>query len=465
MRERYVLLGLARARAGWFRMVGQWATAAVLPADFLRCVSVQELRARLRSGRAFSAILIDGRVPGLDRDLIAEAAEVGVSVLVVDGDPARDWRELGAAAVLAESFSRDELVEVLQATSTAVGTADLDPILPAEQRPAAHGELVAVCGPGGTGASTVAVALAQGLAAGEGWAPVGGNGGGGAPGARRTSVHGSRRALTVAPTVLLADLCRVADQALLHDARVLVPSIQEVVEAHRTSVAPRHVLLEQTFEVPARGYRLLLGLRRPQHWVSLRPRAVETTLDALQSLVDVVVADVEADVEGEAETGSTDIEDRNLLARATLARAEVVLVVGTPSMKGLAALVRTIGDLLAFGIPAERLLPVVNRAPRSPRARAELTAAVAKISRSNLDSGVGVAAPTLANPLFLPDRNVDDALRDGVALPAGMARSLARGVAATRRRADRPLAVRRPEPVAIAPGSLRGFTAQEEPGS
>lgn len=28
MRERYVLLGLARARADWFSRVGQWATSA-----------------------------------------------------------------------------------------------------------------------------------------------------------------------------------------------------------------------------------------------------------------------------------------------------------------------------------------------------------------------------------------------------------------------------------------------------
>jgi hypothetical protein len=30
MRDRYVLLGLARARADWFRTVGQWATSAML---------------------------------------------------------------------------------------------------------------------------------------------------------------------------------------------------------------------------------------------------------------------------------------------------------------------------------------------------------------------------------------------------------------------------------------------------
>ena len=30
MRERYVLLGLARARAEWFRTISQWATSAML---------------------------------------------------------------------------------------------------------------------------------------------------------------------------------------------------------------------------------------------------------------------------------------------------------------------------------------------------------------------------------------------------------------------------------------------------
>ena len=462
MRERYVLLGLAPARAGWFRTVGRWSTAAMLPADFLRCVSIHELRARLRSGRAFSAILIDGQVPGLDRDLIAEATEIGVAVLVVEDDPVRDWRELGAAGVLAGSFSRDELVEVLQATATAVGATDLEPDPPPGERPTAQGALVAVCGPGGTGASTVAIALAQGLAAGDGWVPVDGAG---ERGGRRGPGRSRRAARSAAPTVLLADLCRVADQAMLHDSRVLVPSLQEAVEAHRTSVPPQHVVREQTFDVPARGYRVLLGLRRPQHWVALRPLAVESTLDSLQRLVDVVVADVEADVEGEAETGSTDVEDRNLLARATLARAEVVLIVGEPSMKGLAALVRTIGHLLAFGLTADRLLPVVNRAPRSPRARAELTAALAKIGRSSIGGVAGVGPPPLANPLYLSERGVDDAFRDGVALPTGMARSLARGVTAIRERAATPLVVRQLAPVAIAPGSLRGFTAQEEPGS
>lgn len=68
--DRYVVLGLANVRSPWFREVGRWATAAVLPVDFVRCVSAEELRARLAGGRTYSAALIDGGLHELDRDLI-----------------------------------------------------------------------------------------------------------------------------------------------------------------------------------------------------------------------------------------------------------------------------------------------------------------------------------------------------------------------------------------------------------
>lgn len=445
MAERYVLLGLALARAEWFRTIGQWATAAMLPAEFVRCVSMDELRARLRSGRPFSAIVVDGSLPGVDRDLIALAAGASVAVLVVDDHERRDWKGLGAAAVMASRFSRDELLEVLAANSSPVGSATYD-ATPVDANTAhGHGRLIAVTGPGGTGASTIAIALAQGLAAGEGELAS----------TRRSSEPATG---TRAPEVLLADLCRTADQAMLHDARVVVPSIQEVVEAHRTAIPPRSSLLEQTFEVPARGYRLLLGLRRPRHWVTLRPRALESALDSLQRLVDVVVADVEADLEGEAETGSTDVEERNLLARAAIARAELVVAVGEPSMKGLFALVRTINELVGFGVRADRILPVINHAPRGPRSRAELTRAMSELVSASL----GSLAAGLVPPIYLPDRAVDDALRDGVALPPGMARSLARGVAAVAGRATPTPVASASVPQPITPGSLSAFTAQED---
>jgi hypothetical protein len=442
MSERYVLLGLARARADWFRTVGQWANAAVLPLEFLRCVSAEELRARLRSGRPFSAAVIAADVPGLDRDLVAEARAAGTAVLVVDHHPpTRDWRELGAAAVLAPTFSRDELLEVLAASSELVGGATLVEDLPVPSVNVPRGHLVAVTGPGGTGASTVAIALAQGIAGGT-WV------------ADEVRPRAGRRASP--PTVLLADLCLTADQAMLHDARTLVPGVQELVEAHRTAVPPLADLHHQTFEVPERGYRLLLGLRRRRHWATLRPRAVEATLDSLQRLADVVVADVESDVEGEAETGSLEVEDRNLLARATVARADVVAVVGEPSMKGVVALVRTMADLLGFGVPIERLLPVVARSPRSPRHRGEVSRTLAEL----LAASAGAVSERMCPILHLPARELDPSHRDGTPLPAPLPRASARAVAAVLERAGSAVtpAV---EPERIRPGSLSGFTPQE----
>lgn len=474
MRDRFVLLGLARARADWFRSVAQWTSGAMLPADFLRCLSAEEVRARLRSGRAFSALLVDADVPGLDRDLIREASRAGLAVLVVDGRATRDWRSLGASAVLATAFSRDELLEVLQATASPVGSASLRDEGPAASVLEPTAPLLAVCGPGGTGTSTVAIALAQGLAAAEAVLPA------------RSVVPGvtsplgveatdparpadppdpsdpsgpsdpTQRSRGSRPQVLLADLCRTADQAMLHDTGAVVPSIQELVEAHRTAAPSPAEVRAQTFEVPARGYRLLLGLRQPRQWIALRPRALDVTLDGLRRAVDVVVADTEADLEGEQETGSVDVEERNLLARATMARADLVLAVGDASMKGVHSLVRTVGDLLTFGLPAERVLPVVNRGPRGPRARAEVTTAVADLVADR----IGGAAATLPSPVFLPTRAVDDALRDGVALPTALARPITRAaVGLLERLGERvPVDV---APMRIVPGSLGGFSEEE----
>jgi MinD-like ATPase involved in chromosome partitioning or flagellar assembly len=447
MRERYVLLGLARPRADWFRRVGQWATSAVIPAEFVRCVSGEELRTRLASPRPFSALLVDGDLPGLDRDLVSQATARGCAVLVVGADGARDWRSLGVAGTLSSEFGREELLEALAAHAQLVGGASVeDAQAAAESAPTAFGRLVAVTGPGGTGASTAAIALAQGLAQGD------------APLSDPRRPGSDERAAP--PSVLLADLARVADQAMLHDSRVVVPGLQEVVEAHRTGVPSTDHLRDQTFDVPARGYRLLLGLRRPRHWVAIRPRALEVTLDSLQRLSDVVVADVEADVEGEAETGSVDVEERNLLARATLARADAVVVVGEPSMKGLYSLVRLVGELLGFGVPGDRLVPVLNRASRNPRVRAELAGSFADLLAATAGAGAG----TLPAPIHLPERRVDEALRDGVAVPKPLPQTLARAVAAVLERAGArttPAAGGAPE--RIAPGSLATFTAQERP--
>ena len=203
--------------------------------------------------------------------------------------------------------------------------------------------------------------------------------------------------------------------------------------------------------MPDRGYALLLGLRRHRDWAALRPRAVEAAVDGLRRAYRVVVADIDPDVEGEDQCGSADVEDRNVLARTVASRAAAVVVVGAPGTKGVHSLVRAVDGLLELGVPGGRLVPVVNRAPRGPRQRAEVSRTV-----GSLVAGLrrGGAVPS---PVFVPERRrLDDVIRDGGRLPSSVCAPVGVAVASIIDRVpatgdEPPVEV---EPVAVEPGSL-----------
>jgi len=386
---RYVVLGLALARSPWFRSVAAWSNSASIPVDFVKCASPVEARAHLAGTRRFSALLVDGGIPALDRDLIERAQEAGCAVIVVDDVRVhRDWRGLGAAALINPVFERQDLLDVLAEHARELHRADEVP--GDEVLPLAHpgrGHVAMVCGAGGVGTSTVAIALAQGLTA----VPA------------------------YAGSVLLADLALRADQAMLHDAGDVVPGVQELVDAHRTGRPRTEDLHTFTFAAAGRGYQLLLGLRRARDWPAVRPRAFASAFDSMVRGWRGLVVDGDAELEGEHETGSADVEERNVMTRTAAARADVVLAVGLPGMKGTHSLVRVISDLLDHGVPAERVVPVFNRAPKGARPRSELAAAVGTLLRGR------PGAEAVCGPVFVPERRVDDALRDGVRLPTPVA--------------------------------------------
>jgi hypothetical protein len=258
--------------------------------------------------------------------------------------------------------------------------------------------------------------------------------------------------------VVLADLARHAHQALLHDAQDVVPGLQELVEAHRSGRPTIEQLRRLTFDVPNRGYRLLLGLRRSRDWVTIRSRAFEAALDGLRRSARIVVADTDADLEGEAETGSFDIEDRNLLARTTLGQADLVMVVATPSTSGIHGLVAGLEDLRAHGVSGARTLVVVNRAPRPTRARAELTRAVAVLT------GAADGPEPHLGPVYVAERrNVDHLHRDLSRFPGAMVSPAADAVRAVLDRLPaRDRTAGQVEPVAVVPGSLGHWSPDEE---
>jgi MinD-like ATPase involved in chromosome partitioning or flagellar assembly len=297
-----------------------------------------------------------------------------------------------------------------------------------------RGRAVAVTGSGGVGRSTLAMALSAGLAA-------------------DPRDHG---------LVVLADLALRAQQALLHDAGDVVPGLLELVEGHRGAAPDLDEVRAHCFTVREAGYDLLLGLRRHRDWTALRSRALAVALDNLRRAYRVVVSDVDPDVEGEAQCGSVDVEDRNLLARTTLLDADLVVVVGQPGLAGFDAQLRVVRDIAELGVPGSRIVPVVNRAPRNPRARAEAAAALARLLAAT-HPGVTLAS----TPVFVPERRrLDDLLRDGVPLPSQIVRPLAGAVRALLERAtlasvpaERPAI--EPEPVAVVPGSLGSWSDDE----
>src|SRR5438552_6739869 len=79
--ERFVALGLAHARSAWFSELARWSTSAAIPVEFVKCVTIDEVRARLTSGRSFSALLVDAGLPGVDRDLVDDARSRGCAVI------------------------------------------------------------------------------------------------------------------------------------------------------------------------------------------------------------------------------------------------------------------------------------------------------------------------------------------------------------------------------------------------
>lgn len=436
--ERYVLLGLASPRAGWFNDLARWANSLYIPVEFIKCLSAEELRARLGSGRAFSAAVVDAGLSALDRDLVDAITRSDCAVLVV-GDDRRstDWKALGAHAVLAKDFDRQDLLDALRSHAEPIGAADevpgLQPAMPPDGR---RGQVALVCGPGGTGASTIAIALAQGLALAL---PAGGAPAGAAP------VGDAPRRWPGGP-VVLADLARYADQAMLHDAGDVVPGVQELVDAHRNGQPDPLDLVSLLFDVKERGYHLLLGLRRPHAWATLRPRAFEAAFDNLRRAYSVVVCDMETDLEGERDGGSLDVEERNVMSRTAAAHADVVLVVGLPGLKGLHGLIRAVNELTSFGVSVGRIVPVVNRAPRPQRARAELTSTLGAMTNTH-------SAGTLVSPIFLPERRLDDCIHDGVRLPDSVSGPITGAFMAMVRRHPAPT-VGAPEPQPLVPGSI-----------
>lgn len=428
MNERFVVLGVAPARREWFRRVARWANEAALPVEFVKCISSSEVISRLETGQAFSAVIADASTNGLDRDLLDLANAVGCAPIIIDhGLVERDWQELGARAVLDERFDAGDLLAALEDHALRIGRGEAAHRGESRDQPTAAptGRVVAITGAGGIGTSTMAMAAAQGLV-------------------RHEERH----------KILLADMALRSSQAMFHDARDVVPGLLELVEAHRLGVPHPADAVTNIHTFPERGYDLLLGLRNERDWISIPARALSATWTTLASMYATTICDLHGEFDGETETGSTDIEDRNRLGRMAAMQADLVVAIGAPGSWGVHHLVRTVMALTQLGVDSTRILPVINHAPRKARIRASITSAVGDLLTSRLSD-----AAEVANPIFVPNkRQLEATLRDGDPLPSALANDLGDAIAAmlaqTQGTARALVTHDELEPVAVAPGSL-----------
>lgn len=330
MNARHVLLLVAPARRPWTSDVARWATSGVLRADAVSCLSVDEVRAVVGSGRNISVVLADAGTPGLDRDTVAGVTAAGAAVLVVDdGRNRRDWEAIGCAELLPAPLTSDVLADALDRHGRTV-----DPLARRSARislldgvTAGRGRLVSVTGHDPRSSALIAIAAAEGRA-------------------------GTGR------TVALVDGCRRSPLTVLHDPGPVVPGLAELVDLCRADAPDPAVVRDLLRQVPARRYDLLLGLRRPREWTLLRPLAVQAALDALLRSYDDVVVHHDPDLDDESATGSVDVEERHAISLAAVRSAGVVVVVDQGDLAGVQAASSVRADLLDAGVADERLLTV-----------------------------------------------------------------------------------------------------------
>jgi hypothetical protein len=178
-------------------------------------------------------------------------------------------------------------------------------------------------------------------------------------------------------------------------------------------------------------------------------------LTSIHRSFDFIVADTDCDFEGEPETGSIDVEDRNLLSRELAGNADLVVLTARAGTSGLSRTLRVLRDLVELGIETERILLVILGAPRSTRHRSELSRSVLRLFDEAFPSHA------LSTPVMVPiRRDLEPFIHDGSPPPRSALGSITAAVSERLLQLDpknsRPMF--HATPIAIIPGHL-GRTA------
>lgn len=353
------LVAFAPGRQAWSTRCARWSADARIPFAYARCVSLSALVDELSHGTPH-AVLLDART--CTPQVLAATTDANVPIIAVGGDVS------GAHGQLDDTFRRDELLQVLvllQRAVTAVPVAD--EVMPLVQR-----RLVAVIGAGGAGTSTVAALVAQGLA------------------------HSGA-------SVLLADLCRNASQAVLHDVKHTIDGVMEMAAATPALFGGAEPY-RPSVPVDARGYALVLGMRQPLQWVALRGERARQVVATLRDGEGWLVCDIDADLDTEQDTGSIGVGDRHRFTTDVLAQCAAVVVVADASLMGVFRGVELCAAVARFCGEAVPVVVVINRVKKGDALRpsARFSAAFEALTAAHQTARKPTAVVTV--PVFAADR-------------------------------------------------------------
>lgn len=297
---------------------------------------------RVALDETYDTLVVSHRWPSLTPAFVAALHERGRRILGVFDleEPAGHEHlvEIGVDAVVSSDASMATFVDAI----SELGTAVLD--LTADDSSAGTssrdlGRFVAVGGPGGTGATEIAIGLAD--AAGRaGWSTV------------------------------LVDLDEAVPAVVQRLGMAMEPNVRTAIDA---AVYERGQV--RTTRPDAGKFGVLGGLPNPAAWAQVRADDVLLVLEQLARTHRLVIANIGSRFELVGEPG----RDRFAITRAAVGVADLVIAVASPTPVGVARTVAWASELrsVSRGVPVH---VVANKSPRDAFRRNEV--------RTELEHGI-----------------------------------------------------------------------------
>lgn len=318
---------------------------------------------------SFDVLVIDDICSFLTPHLVAVVRSSGRAVIGVhDPEEFSDGRErlleCGVTDVVSAGALPDEFLEVIgrvaDLTVPLEGESATRLPVPADATGTEAGRVIVVAGPGGgAGVTEVAIGLADAMRRSGGSIAL---------------VDGDDDAAAIAQRLGLG----------MH------PNVRTAIDVIEQRSAPVQVALQDRS-----GISVMVGMPGAEGWAGVRPRQLIGVVDELVAAFDHVIVD--AGNRSQARLGESG------MIRALLDRAHLGICVAAPSPVGVA---RLLGWLSASpGLSASRWAVVVNRAPRDPYRRGEIT------------QEIGRNYVPMSLEFFPDDTAVGAAAWDGVVVP------------------------------------------------